>query len=48
MMTVLFDGPGVVSCVRRGDAEVEGEKKRVWCCQRERRISRTGRQVEGS
>jgi hypothetical protein len=44
--SVLFDGPGVVSCVRRGDADVEGEKKRVWWCQRKRGRSKTVREVE--
>jgi hypothetical protein len=36
----------VVSCVRWGDAEVEGEKKRVWWCQRERRIRRDWTEVK--
>ena len=42
----LFDGSGVVSCVRRGDAAVEGEEKRVWWCQRERR-TKTGLEGDG-
>ena len=46
MTSVLFDGPGVVSCVRRGDAEVEGEKKWVWCCQSERRIRQDWAEVK--
>jgi hypothetical protein len=48
MTSVLFDGPDVVSCVRRGDAAVEGEKKRVWCCQSERRTRQDWREVERS
>jgi hypothetical protein len=48
MASVLFDGPDVVSCVRRGDAVVEGEKKRVWCCQSERRTRQDCREVERS
>jgi hypothetical protein len=46
MASVLFDGLGAVSCVRRGDAEVEGGKKRVWCCQRERQTRQDWTEVE--
>ena len=50
MTSVLFDGPGVVSCVRRGDAAVEGERRGCGAVRGSAGQDKTGerwREVEG-